>query len=150
MKSLLEEYLNFINKCSIEPTLLWTTKHLYDKSTYQIKWILDKKQIENFFIKKTEDKEEIWLTFTAKELVDFLNKQKVDLYDFEFQVLKTICIQAVCSHYYIKRAEELVGKDRIETALTMVTSLKTETKPKIPRLKLIDKKQKKKVRGKAK
>lgn len=150
MKPLLEEYLIFINKCSIEPSLQWTGHHLYDKSTYLIKWILDKKQTENFFIKKTDDKEEIWLAFTAKDLIDFLNNNKIDLYDFEFQILKTICVQAVCSHYYIKRAEELIGRDRVDAALGMITSLKVDSKPKIPRLKLIDKKKKKKVRGKTK
>ena len=102
---------------------------------------------ENFYIR--EKGESAWKNMTAVNLVKFMSTEKVDLVYFEFQLLKVICIQAVCSHCYIERAGELIGKDKIEEAINLITSF-TENKDKekekkgssIPRLKLVRRKKK--------
>ena len=153
----LNDLLTFLNRSSIEPNLAWTIPHLYNKKKeYEIQWIFNLVAEENFYIR--EKGESAWLNMTSEDLIDYMNIEKLDLIYFEFQLLKVVCIQAVCSHCYIERAGELIGKDKIEEAIKLITSFTEEKENQedkessedqdkkgssVPRLKLVRRKKKK-------
>lgn len=147
----IEDLLEFLNSSSIEPNLAWIVPHLYNKKVeYEVLWIYDKTEEFNFHIRQKGQKG-AWKGMTASDLVKMMTIEKVDLSNFEFQLLRVICIQAVCSHYYIERSGELIGKEKIEEAIKLITTFTkpeekedTSCKTKIPRLKLVDRKKKKK------
>jgi hypothetical protein len=147
----IENLLEFLNRYSTEPGLVWNVSHLYDKEEILVQWIYDKTTKLNWYFKLKS--EETWTTSDISGLMNFLIAQKADLSQFELEVLKIICIQAVCAHYYIEKAGELIGKDKIDLsieALKEVLGRKAESDAtqqsakKVPRLKLINKKKKKK------
>jgi hypothetical protein len=116
----IEDLLKFLNRCSIEPALIWVLPHLYDKKAqYEVQWSFSKSAEENFHIRKVG--EATWTQLSAEELVKILSIEKVDLAHLEFQLLRTICVQAVCSHYYIERASELIGRDRVMAAIKIIS-----------------------------
>lgn len=137
--------MDFLNKFSTEPSLGWTIPHLYDKNTQvEVHWMYDKTTQYNWYLKKKED--EAWNNFPAAEMVTYLIDKKLDLSHFELELLRVICVQAVCSHYYIERASELIGKDKIDSAIKVITEILDEKKQakKAPRLKVISFSKKKK------
>lgn len=144
----LEELLDFINRSSIEPNLAWTLPHLYDKDReFEVQWIYNALSSDNYYIR--EKGESSWKTMTGTDLIYLMTTEKIDLIFFEFQLLKIICIQAVCSHYYIERAGDLIGKDKVTEAINLITGFtespptKKKKKEKVPRLKLVRRKKKK-------
>lgn len=145
-RTTLEELLEFLNKSSIEPNLAWTLPHLYEKEReFEVQWIYNALSSANYYFR--EKGESAWKTVIGKDLISLMKSEKVDLTYFEFQLLKIICIQAVCSHYYIERAGDLIGKDKITEAINLITgfteekkSSKKSKKSKIPRLKLVRRK----------
>ncbi len=147
----IEDLLRFLNSSSIEPNLAWVIPHLYDNAIeFEILWIYDRDEEYNFNIRKKGESGP-WKGMTPQDLVKMMTIEKVDLSNFEFQLLRVICIQAVCSHYYIQRASDLIGEKKIQEAIKLITSFTAEkeseeelTETKVPRLKLVNKKKKKK------
>lgn len=160
------ELLTFLNKSSIEPSLAWVIPDLYNKKIeYELQWIYDRAGEDNFYIRK-KDHDEYWKQMTAEDLYTMMTVEKLDLASLEFQLLRVICVQAVCSHYFIERAGDLIGKERIEEAIKLITNFtdthidkdqdapdeqeqqiskkqSKQTSGKVPRLKLVRKKNKK-------
>lgn len=118
-KATIEELIEFLNRSSIEANMGWEIPHLYNPDkTFELQWIFSSTSTETFYIRITGD--DIWLNMSGLELIDFMNDENLDLVYFEFQLLKTICIQAVCSHYYIRQAGDIIGKDKIEDAINLI------------------------------
>jgi len=149
----IENLLEFLNKYSTEPNLLWNVPHLYEKEEILVQWMYDKTTKLNWYFKLKSA--EIWNVSDIRSLMSFLIEKKADLSQFELEVLKIICIQAVCAHYYIEKAGELIGKDKIDSSIEVLRealsrrAIESESQEKtlvkkVPRLKLINKKKKKK------
>jgi hypothetical protein len=142
----IEGYMNFLNKFSTEPNLGWLVPHLYNKDMEaEIHWLYDRSTLYNWYLKEKD--EDTWENLTSEEVVDQLINRKFDLSHFEIELLRVICVQAVCAHYYIERAGELVGKDKIEAAIKAISEIlnekkekKEEKEEKLPKLKLVKKK----------
>lgn len=146
----IESLLEFLNRFSTEPNLSWTISHLYEKEIeIQIQWMYDKTTKLNWYFKLKSA--EIWNVSEIDGLMSFLVAQKADLSQFELDVLKIICVQAVCAHYYIEKAGDLVGRDKIDSSIELLREVldrkakevAQESAKKVPRLKLINKKKRK-------
>lgn len=121
-KYTINELLEFVNRFSIESSLSWKIGHLYrEEIDFEMYWIYDKSTLSNWYIKKSIDKD--WLNMTSTELVKYLVEQKIDLVKFELQLLRDICMQAVCSHYFVLKASELIGEDKVNASIEVMVDL---------------------------
>jgi len=148
-KQSIESLLEFLNRFSTESSLSWTVSHLYESEIgFEIQWMYDKTTKLNWYFKTAAT--EIWNTADVDGLMDFLIKNKADLSQFEIDILKIICLQAVCDYFYIEKAGEMIGKDRIDSSIQLLKEVldqkaeptEQEVVKKIPRLKLLNKKKK--------
>lgn len=136
----LDQILDFVNRFSTENTLSWSVPSLYKKNQiYEIHWIFDRGTDKNWYAKKIDDSD--WQNLTASELLQLLIDKKCDLVKFELLLLKDICVQAVCAHYFIEKAGDLIGKDKIDAAIQVMAEItkKAETEKNSPKLKLVEK-----------
>jgi len=136
------ELVEFINRFSIEQTISWKINHLYkDKINFEVYWIYDKTTLNNWYVKKSDSDD--WLNMIGPNLIKYLVEQKADLGKFELQLLKDICIQAVCSHYFVLRASDLIGEDKVNASIDVMLDLMKQKKiekentVKLPKLKLV-------------
>ena len=140
----IEELLDFINRFSYERSLSWEVKHLYEKETvFEIQWIYDRTTDLNFYFYKAEkDQDKVWTNTNGDGLMQLLLDEKADLANFELQLLKAIGVQVVCCHYYIERAADLIGADKIEQIVKLIDEIANGSKKKTPRLKVVTRKKK--------
>lgn len=146
-KIIIDDLLSFLDRASIEPQLVWNISHLYTKENFKIQWIHGSEDGPSFFLQKTGQDE--WLNLDEKQLLEVLIKEKANLTEFQFELLKTISIQISCSHYYIEKATELIGKDKVKSIVDMTNKIigsskdplepKVEPKAKPAKLALVDK-----------
>jgi len=140
-KPTIVQMLEFINRFSTEPVLGWIIPHLYDLEEYEIQWLYDRSTTLNWYVKQKSA--DVWNNVTATQLEQYLIDEKADLNHFEFEILKIICVQAVCAHYYVEKAGKLVGKEKIEAAIKLMYEVLEDKKTtKIPKLRLVKKKKK--------
>ena len=119
------ELLDFINKFSFERGLRWSIVNIYQNQiSYDICWIHDKATENNWYMKQSDETE--WVTYNPTDLINQMNLLKLDMIEFEIQLLKDICVQAVCSHYFIERASELIGKDKIDSSIELLKQFTAE------------------------
>lgn len=138
-KYTLDQVLDFVNRFSTENTLSWSIPSLYKKSqVYEVHWIFDRTTDKNWYAKKLDDSD--WQNLTASELLQLLIDKKCDLVKFELLLLKDICVQAVCAHYFIEKASDLIGKDKIDAAIQVMAEItkKVEAEKNQPKLKLVE------------
>ena len=143
-KLTLEELLEFLNTTSIDSSMEWEAPHLYEDTTFQIRWIYDKQTLDNFYVRVKEDEDEDWLNVGEKDLIALLIANKADLSKFELQLLKTICSQTSCCYYYIEQVKALIGKEKTEKITSMVDEIIkkkqiSSLKKSKPKLRIIDK-----------
>lgn len=138
-KYTLDQLLDFVNRFSTENTLSWSVPSLYRKTQiYEIHWIFDRATEKNWYVKKQDEND--WQNLTASELLQLLIDKKCDLTKFELFLLKDICIQAVCAHYFIEKASDLIGKDKVDAAIQVMAEItkKVEIEKSTPKLKLVE------------
>lgn len=137
----LDQLLDFINRFSTENTLSWSVPSLYKRSqVYEVHWIFDRATDKNWYAKKQDDND--WQNLTASELLQLLIDKKSDLTKFELLLLKDVCIQAVCAHYFIEKASDLIGRDKIDAAIQVMAEItkkvEIEKEKTAPKLKLVE------------
>ena len=142
----IEELLEFINRFSYERNLSWDISHLYeDDISFEIQWLYDRSTDMNFYFRKiTKDEEKVWTNTTYGGLFQLMQDEKVDLSNFELQLLKSIGVQVVCCHYYMERASDLIGADKVEQIVKLIDEIasKETKKQPAPRLKVVPRKKK--------
>jgi hypothetical protein len=137
----LGDLLEFVNRFSIESSLSWTVPHLYKPKThFEIYWIYDKTTQLNWYTKKNNDKD--WYNMAAQDLLHHLIESQADLSNFELYLLRDICMQAVCSHYFVLKASELIGEDKINASIDVMLDL-VEKKKNDKEIKKLKEKEKK-------
>lgn len=123
------QLLQFINKFSFERGMQWTIPNVYQqKIIYEICWIHDKTTDLNWYFKEFATNQ--WHNVTAEDLIHKITTLKLDLVEFEIQLLKDICVQAVCSHLFIEKAAELIGQDKIDSSIQLLKEI-TEKKSEV-------------------
>lgn len=107
-----------------------------------MQWLFDKTTSFNWYFKKKQ--EDTWNVCPSAELLQYLIDEKADLGRFEIELLKVICVQAICCHFYIEKANELIGKERVDGAIRLMNQVLDQQKevPETPRLRLINRKKK--------
>ena len=115
MKKLdLKEVINFIRWHYLDERLSIVAKHLYDKKSFDIIWMREDSEPE--WTIRDRSNGEAPRRIHTDNLLDELNKEKVDLVDFQIVMYNKVLLHVAHLNFIIKKATDLFGAEIITEA----------------------------------
>ena len=109
----MEKLLKFVDDYVFETQLYFRMKSLYREQEYELQWL--NKATRHWRIRKVGNAD--WQTYTSKELVGALNKEKIDISEFELALRATVLEQVAYAETFLQRAKGLFGEETIAAAI---------------------------------
>lgn len=109
--STLFQTLEYLSSYALDDKIYWRVEQLYTKEVYEITLNYP----GHWNVKKLKDK--TWNSYELPEIIDALNKLKIDLVNFHELVLDKIAEQVAGSTMIIEAAREKFGDEFVDQAV---------------------------------
>lgn len=119
----LKEVINFVRWHYLDERLSIVAKHLYSKKTFDVIWTRENSEPE--WLIRDRSNEEAPKYVHTNELIDELNKEKVDLVDFQIVIYNKVLLHVAHLNFIIKKATDLFGSEIITDATTELADFYT-------------------------
>ena len=112
----MKKYLNFIEKYSLEDKFYCKLTDIYKKGRWEVHWNPREHGAKQPWKIKYEA-DDHWTYCHKRELLDYIYKYKVDILQFEDELISKIKSMIVFSVMMHDEAKTLLGKDIVKTSL---------------------------------
>jgi hypothetical protein len=109
----LKDVLNFVKWHYLDEKLSIVAKHLYEDKKFDIIWYRDK---EVDWTIRDRTSEESARVVNSKDLLDELNKEKIDIVDFQIVLHNKVLLHIAHLNFVVSKGADLFGKASVEGA----------------------------------